>query len=100
MKAVVMAGGEGTRLRPLTSNQPKPMVSIVGRPCMEHIVQLLRDHGIDRGAAVRSERSQRAGRVVGAVVVDRGAQLGDARRCCGWVMAHRSDAPKPATYRV
>ena len=32
MKAVVMAGGEGTRLRPLTSNQPKPMVSIVGKP--------------------------------------------------------------------
>ena len=30
MKAVVMAGGEGTRLRPLTSNQPKPMVPIVG----------------------------------------------------------------------
>jgi dTDP-glucose pyrophosphorylase len=33
MKAVVMAGGEGTRLRPLTSNQPKPMVPIVGKPC-------------------------------------------------------------------
>ena len=31
MKAVVMAGGEGTRLRPLTSNQPKPMVPIVGK---------------------------------------------------------------------
>ncbi|MGH3063266.1 MAG: nucleotidyltransferase family protein, partial [Gaiellaceae bacterium] len=47
MKAVVMAGGEGTRLRPLTSNQPKPMVPIVGRPCMEHIVALLKLHGID-----------------------------------------------------
>jgi len=46
MKAVVMAGGEGTRLRPLTSNQPKPMVSIVGKPCMEHILELLRDHGM------------------------------------------------------
>src|SRR4051812_8255746 len=45
MKAVVMAGGEGTRLRPLTSNQPKPMVPIVGKPCMEHILELLRDHG-------------------------------------------------------
>jgi len=40
-----MAGGEGTRLRPLTSNQPKPMVPIVGKPCMEHILELLRDHG-------------------------------------------------------
>ncbi|HVD66239.1 MAG TPA: sugar phosphate nucleotidyltransferase [Gaiellaceae bacterium] len=47
MKAVVMAGGEGTRLRPLTSNQPKPMVPIVGKPCMEHIVELLKEHGFD-----------------------------------------------------
>ena len=47
MKAVVMAGGEGTRLRPLTSNQPKPMVPIVGRLCMEHIVALLKLHGIE-----------------------------------------------------
>ncbi|HSL66218.1 MAG TPA: sugar phosphate nucleotidyltransferase, partial [Gaiellaceae bacterium] len=47
MKGVVMAGGEGTRLRPLTSNQPKPMVPIVGKPCMEHIIELLRRHGFD-----------------------------------------------------
>ena len=47
MKAVVMAGGEGTRLRPLTSNQPKPMVPIVGKPCMEHILDLVKRHGID-----------------------------------------------------
>jgi mannose-1-phosphate guanylyltransferase/phosphomannomutase len=47
MKAVVMAGGEGTRLRPLTSNQPKPMVSIVGKPCMEHILELLKQHGME-----------------------------------------------------
>jgi mannose-1-phosphate guanylyltransferase / phosphomannomutase len=45
VKAVVMAGGEGTRLRPLTSNQPKPMVPIVGKPCIEHILELLRGHG-------------------------------------------------------
>src|ERR671916_105085 len=45
MKAVIMAGGQGTRLRPLTSNQPKPMIPIVGVPCMEHIVNLLREHG-------------------------------------------------------
>jgi mannose-1-phosphate guanylyltransferase/phosphomannomutase len=42
-----MAGGEGTRLRPLTSNQPKPMVPIVGKPCMEHILELARRHGIE-----------------------------------------------------
>jgi mannose-1-phosphate guanylyltransferase/phosphomannomutase len=47
MRAVVMAGGEGTRLRPLTSNQPKPMVPIAGKPCMEHILELLREHGFN-----------------------------------------------------
>jgi mannose-1-phosphate guanylyltransferase / phosphomannomutase len=45
MKGVVMAGGQGTRLRPLTSNQPKPMLPIVGRPMMEHVLLLLRAHG-------------------------------------------------------
>src|SRR6266705_5533330 len=47
MKAVVMAGGEGTRLRPLTSNQPKPMVPVVGKPCMEHILELMGEHGLN-----------------------------------------------------
>lgn len=42
-----MAGGEGTRLRPLTSNQPKPMMPIANRPMMEHIVTLLKAHGFD-----------------------------------------------------
>jgi nucleotidyltransferase len=46
MKAVVMAGGEGTRLRPLTINRPKPMVSLVDRPVMQHIIELLKLHGI------------------------------------------------------
>ncbi len=47
MKAVIMAGGEGTRLRPLTSNQPKPMMPVANRPMMEHIVELLKGHGFD-----------------------------------------------------
>ena len=42
-----MAGGEGTRLRPLTSNAPKPMMPIANTPMMEHIVRLLRQHGFD-----------------------------------------------------
>ena len=46
MKAVIMAGGEGTRLRPLTSNQPKPMLPMANRPMMEHVVHLLRRHGM------------------------------------------------------
>jgi len=47
MKAVILAGGEGTRLRPLTSNQPKPMMPIANKPMMEHIVRLLALHGYD-----------------------------------------------------
>ena len=47
MKAVIMAGGEGTRLRPLTSSQPKPMITLANRPMMEHIVRLLREHGFE-----------------------------------------------------
>jgi mannose-1-phosphate guanylyltransferase/phosphomannomutase len=47
MKAVILAGGEGTRLRPLTSNQAKPMMPLVNKPMMEHIVGLLVQHGFD-----------------------------------------------------
>ncbi len=47
VKAVILAGGEGTRLRPLTSNQPKPMMPLVNRPMLEHIITLLARHGFD-----------------------------------------------------
>ncbi len=39
-----MAGGEGTRLRPMTANQPKPMLPVVNKPIMEHVLRLLRRH--------------------------------------------------------
>ena len=45
MKAVIMAGGFGTRIRPLTSSLPKPMLPLVNLPIMEHILRLLRGHG-------------------------------------------------------
>lgn len=46
MKAVIMAGGEGSRLRPLTIRRPKPMVPVVDRPAILHIIELLKRHGI------------------------------------------------------
>jgi mannose-1-phosphate guanylyltransferase/phosphomannomutase len=52
MKAVVMAGGEGSRLRPLTVRRPKPMVPIVNRPVIEHILLLLKRHGITEADVV------------------------------------------------
>lgn len=45
MKAVVMAGGEGSRLRPLTVGRPKPMVPIANKPVIGHILDLLKSHG-------------------------------------------------------
>jgi len=46
MLAVLMAGGSGTRLRPLTCDLPKPMVPLLNRPIAEHIVNLLKRHSI------------------------------------------------------
>ena len=46
MKAVIMAGGFGTRIQPLTSSIPKPMIPLFNRPIMLHIVELLKKHDI------------------------------------------------------
>ncbi|MDH3257247.1 MAG: nucleotidyltransferase family protein, partial [Nitrospinota bacterium] len=46
MKAMILAAGFGTRLRPLTHKVPKPMVPILNRPILEHTIHLLRTHGI------------------------------------------------------
>ena len=46
MKAVILAGGAGTRLRPLTNNLPKPMVPILNRPFLEHMLDSLGSHDI------------------------------------------------------
>ena len=42
-----MAGGEGTRLRPMTANQPKPLLPVANRPIMEHVLRLLKKHGFE-----------------------------------------------------
>ncbi|MBO4898143.1 MAG: NTP transferase domain-containing protein [Clostridia bacterium] len=54
MKAIIMAGGGGTRLRPLTCTKPKPMASVFGKPMLLHITELLSKHGIrDIGITLR-----------------------------------------------
>src|SRR4051812_30435050 len=45
MRAMILAAGLGTRLRPITYEMPKPMVPVVNRPVMEHIARLLARHG-------------------------------------------------------
>jgi mannose-1-phosphate guanylyltransferase len=47
LQALILAGGEGTRLRPLTSTIPKPVVPLVGRPFIAYMLQWLRGHGVD-----------------------------------------------------
>ncbi|MGN1059665.1 MAG: sugar phosphate nucleotidyltransferase, partial [Clostridia bacterium] len=46
MKAIILAGGEGRRLRPLTDKLPKPMVPVMNRPMMSYLLRLLKRHGI------------------------------------------------------
>lgn len=52
MKAVIMAGGFGTRLRPITCNIPKPMAPLANVPMMEHIVNLLKHYGFNRVCSI------------------------------------------------
>src|SRR6478609_6475350 len=51
MRAMVLAAGLGTRLRPITYAMPKPMVPVLNRPVMEHIVRLLAGHGFNEAIA-------------------------------------------------
>jgi len=46
MKAIILAGGEGTRLRPLTCNIPKAMVPVLNRPFLEHLINYLKEYNI------------------------------------------------------
>ena len=48
MKAMILAAGEGTRVRPLTQRMPKPMIPVLGKPVMEYLVEQLADHGFNQ----------------------------------------------------
>ena len=71
LQALILAGGEGTRLRPLTSSTPKPVVPLAGRPFISYMIEWLRRHGVDE--AILSCGFMADG--VRAVLGD-GAQLG------------------------
>lgn len=58
MKAVIMAGGEGRRLRPVTGDTPKPLAPLLGRPVMEHILRLLAGQGFDTVCAALRYRAE------------------------------------------
>ena len=48
MKAMILAAGKGTRVRPLTHKMPKPMIPVLGKPVMEYLVEQLARHGFDQ----------------------------------------------------
>lgn len=58
MQAVVLAGGSGTRLHPLTMSTPKPMLPLFSKPVIEHSIELLRQHGADEVIIALSSASQ------------------------------------------
>lgn len=65
MKAIVLAGGEGTRLKAVTGELPKPMVPLLGRPLMEHILRLLGQHGYTEVCAALRYRPEDIRSVLG-----------------------------------
>ena len=71
MRAIVLVGGQGTRLRPLTWRTAKPLVPVLDRPLIEHLLLHLRDHGVDRVTLAMTERSEAIEQALGD-----GAHLG------------------------
>jgi len=59
MKAIILAAGEGTRLRPLTRTRPKPMLPIANRPLLEHVLEACRKAGIDEFVFVVGYKRER-----------------------------------------
>jgi NDP-sugar pyrophosphorylase family protein len=59
MKAVVLAAGQGRRLRPLTGNRPKPMVPVANRPILEHIIEALETAGVEEATLVIGANRER-----------------------------------------
>jgi len=66
MKAVILAGGKGTRLRPLTDGIPKPLLPVGGVPCIRHILRLLRAHGITEAAVTTGYLAEAVERELGS----------------------------------
>ncbi len=62
-QAIVLVGGEGTRLRPLTNSRPKPLLPVLGRPCVEYMLQSLASAGVEEiilSCGYRSEAVEKA----------------------------------------
>ena len=56
MLGIIMAGGQGTRLMPLTQTRPKPMVEVLGRPVIDYVKDAMVEAGIFFGLLLRAKR--------------------------------------------
>ena len=66
LSAIIMAGGEGSRLRPLTCDTPKPMVPVLGRPVLAYALMLLHQHGFHEVGVTLQYLPERIPRAFGA----------------------------------
>ncbi|MDD1771038.1 MAG: NDP-sugar synthase, partial [Methanomassiliicoccales archaeon] len=64
-QAIVLVGGEGTRLRPLTNNRPKPLLPVLGRPCVDYTLHALASAGVEQVILACGYRSEAIERAVG-----------------------------------
>lgn len=64
-QAVILAGGEGTRLRPLTTTRPKPLLPVLGVPCIEYMISSLAQAGVEQIFLACGYRSEDVSRVLG-----------------------------------
>src|SRR5262245_16288561 len=81
--AVIMAGGEGKRLRPLTESTPKPLLRVGGKPLLEIMIERLRDAGFRRIVLTLHYKSQ--------MIAD---YFGDGSRLGVRIQPHYEDAPR------
>ena len=58
MEAIILAGGMGTRLRPVVSDIPKPMAPVCGRPFLEYLLDQLRAYGVERAVLATGYRHE------------------------------------------
>ena len=58
MKAAILIGGQGTRLRPFTLDSPKPLLPVLNRPFLEYQFRVLRDHGVREAVLCTSYRAE------------------------------------------